>query len=205
MKMYKGKRNSEDDEYWAKNAEALKFHEAGDPKFNAVEESKRRRQLQKEEEDFYLDLENNTVGQFGFIAGCVWGDDKSWKLEYLDLSKITEGIFKREQKFGYFELPSGKSLKECLDFNEFNAPSFTQLKALKEVTIPVMSRHWGRQLIGTTWKFGEDSIFNGLKVKVKDWDIEGSVCEVLESKNELKDKEIYLVDYLFNYAKEEKL
>ena len=28
----------------------------------------------------------------GFVAGCVWGDDSSWKIEYLDLSKADEGI-----------------------------------------------------------------------------------------------------------------
>jgi hypothetical protein len=204
MRIHKGKRKSEDDEYWAKLAISLKAHEREGSDFNAEEDAKRKRQWQREGEDYYLDLDNNTVGQFGFIAGCVWGDDSSWKLEYLDLSKITEGIFKREQKFGYFELPSDKTLKQCLNFEEFDGPSFTQLKALKEVTIPVMDRHWGRQEIGTIWKFNEDSIFNGLKVKVTSYDIEGSVCEILESKNEVKKKEIYLVDYLFNDAKQEK-
>jgi hypothetical protein len=45
------------------------------------------------------------AGTFGFVSGCIWGDDNGWKVEWLDLSKITEGILKREAKFGYLQLP----------------------------------------------------------------------------------------------------
>lgn len=41
----------------------------------------------------------------GFVAGCVWGDDYRWKIQYLDLSKVEAGILKREERFGYIELP----------------------------------------------------------------------------------------------------
>lgn len=44
---------------------------------------------------------------FGFVSGCVWGDDGSWKVEFLDLSKIPERQLKRESKFGYAELLGG--------------------------------------------------------------------------------------------------
>lgn len=53
----------------------------------------------------------------GFIAGCVWGDDGSWKIEYLDLSRADEGIIKREQKFGYISMPNGLFLDKAVDFN----------------------------------------------------------------------------------------
>ena len=43
-------------------------------------------------------------GKYGFVWGCVWGDDTSWKLQYLDLSKIQEGIISRDERFGYVEL-----------------------------------------------------------------------------------------------------
>ena len=36
--------------------------------------------------------EGNISGSFGFIAGCVWGDDTSLKLQYLDLSNIKNGL-----------------------------------------------------------------------------------------------------------------
>jgi hypothetical protein len=50
----------------------------------------------------------------GFIAGCVWGDDSSWKIQYLDLSHADEGIIKREEKFGYIELPEELTLAKAV-------------------------------------------------------------------------------------------
>jgi hypothetical protein len=40
-------------------------------------------------------------GDFGFVWGCIWGDDSSWKVQYLDLSRIQEGELRREERFGY--------------------------------------------------------------------------------------------------------
>ncbi len=48
-------------------------------------------------------------GRFGFVCGCVWGDDSSWKIEFLDLSKLSEGKFDRSARFGYVELPGSAS------------------------------------------------------------------------------------------------
>jgi len=44
------------------------------------------------------------TGNFGFVWGCVWGDDTSWKIQHLDLSRITEGILVRDDRFGYVAL-----------------------------------------------------------------------------------------------------
>lgn len=55
-------------------------------------------------------------GRFGFVSGCVWGDDTSWKIQHLDLSKIAEGILARDERYGYVEMPGNvKTLKECVD------------------------------------------------------------------------------------------
>jgi hypothetical protein len=43
-------------------------------------------------------------GDFGFVWGCIWGDDSSWKVQYLDLSSIHDGILRREERFGYVPL-----------------------------------------------------------------------------------------------------
>ena len=51
---------------------------------------------------------------FGFVAGCFWGDDSSWKIQYLDLSEVEKGILKREERFGYIELPKGVSLQNAV-------------------------------------------------------------------------------------------
>jgi hypothetical protein len=42
---------------------------------------------------------------FGFVAGCIWGDDSSWKIEYLDLSAVDKGEIRRHARFGYIEMP----------------------------------------------------------------------------------------------------
>ncbi len=51
---------------------------------------------------------------FGFVAGCIWGDDSSWKIEYLDLSRVEEGILKRDNRFGYIVLPEGLTLAKAI-------------------------------------------------------------------------------------------
>lgn len=60
------------------------------------------------QEIFYYDL--------AFVAGCVWGDDSSWKIEAFDLSQIENKILTRFQPFGYMELSPGK-LKDLLDIS----------------------------------------------------------------------------------------
>lgn len=51
---------------------------------------------------------------FGFISGCVWGDDSSWKLKYLDLSKIPDKTLVITERFGYFELPHRYTLRQSI-------------------------------------------------------------------------------------------
>jgi hypothetical protein len=68
--------------------------------------------------EFYVPKESN--GQYGFVSGCVWGDDHSDKLQFLDLSQIGQGIFKREDRFGYVELPSSLELKDCVEIIDYN-------------------------------------------------------------------------------------
>jgi hypothetical protein len=43
-------------------------------------------------------------GDSGFVWGCHWGDDTSWKVQHLDLRNIREGIIKRDDRFGYVKL-----------------------------------------------------------------------------------------------------
>lgn len=35
-------------------------------------------------------------GDFGFVWGCVWGDDSSWKVQHLDLSSVRAGVIRRD-------------------------------------------------------------------------------------------------------------
>ena len=49
-------------------------------------------------------------GDFGFVWGCIWGDDTSWKIQYLDLSRVQKGEILRDERFGYVELASHPKL-----------------------------------------------------------------------------------------------
>lgn len=64
------------------------------------------------EEYRYYEYFNEEVreasGQFGFYSGCIWGDDSSWKLRGIDLSRIAEGVVTDDERFGYWELPAGR-------------------------------------------------------------------------------------------------
>lgn len=60
-----------------------------------------------------------TYYPFGFVAGCVWGDDSSWKLQYLDLGDAGEGIVRRDDRFGYLVLPSGLTLQQAIDMEDY--------------------------------------------------------------------------------------
>lgn len=57
------------------------------------------------------------VGTFGFVWGCVWGDDSSWKVQYLDLSRVRDGIIARDERFGYVELATQDYQNPCLTPN----------------------------------------------------------------------------------------
>lgn len=56
---------------------------------------------------------------FGFVAGCVWGDDSSWKIQYLDLSEAGRGVIKREERFGYIAMPDGMTLKQAVNMEDY--------------------------------------------------------------------------------------
>lgn len=55
------------------------------------------------------------TGDFGFVWGCVWGDDSSWKVQYLDLSDVQRGVIRRDKRFGYVELATAGYRSPCLD------------------------------------------------------------------------------------------
>ncbi len=56
---------------------------------------------------------------FGFVAGCVWADDSSWKIQRLDLKNIAKGIVINEAKFGYIELPDDMNLKDAISTSQW--------------------------------------------------------------------------------------
>lgn len=71
------------------------------------------------------------VGAFGFVWGCIWGDDSSWKVQYLDLGRIRDGVIGREERFGYVELDTSGYRSPCLTLDAPNpagsAPPFVSV------------------------------------------------------------------------------
>jgi hypothetical protein len=61
-----------------------------------------------------------TYAPYGFVSGCVWGDDSSWKIRYIDLSQVPNKEVKITEKFGYFTLPDSLSLKECVSLRYYD-------------------------------------------------------------------------------------
>jgi hypothetical protein len=62
----------------------------------------------------YRPLGPLTYVPFGFVAGCYWGDDSSWKVQYLDLSRAHQGVVKRDERFGYIVLPTRLGLADAI-------------------------------------------------------------------------------------------
>jgi hypothetical protein len=55
------------------------------------------------------------TGTFGFVWGCVWGDDSSWKVQCLDLTGIQDGSLQRDERFGYVELATDGYRSPCFN------------------------------------------------------------------------------------------
>lgn len=61
-------------------------------------------------------------GEFGFVWGCVWGDDSSWKVQHLDLSEVQSGVLRRDDRFGYVELATDGYRSPCFAPDEAIPP-----------------------------------------------------------------------------------
>lgn len=92
-------------------------------------------------------------GQFGFVCGCVWGDDTCWKVQYLDLTKISEGILVREARFGYIELfGSSSEIHKLIRVSEFTDKAFNEgneramWEARIEIATPVVFDLKGKKI-----------------------------------------------------------
>jgi hypothetical protein len=61
--------------------------------------------------------------EFGFVSGCVWGDDSSWKIQHIDLSQAPAGKLKRIDLIGYREIPpwlKSFGLKQAVHLMDFH-------------------------------------------------------------------------------------
>lgn len=96
-----------------------------------------------ESDRLYLsDVLESRQGLFGFYSGCVWGDDWSDKLRYIDLSKISEGIVTEETRYGYWPLPNNGRLRDHIEYDE-EAP--LALSLMLPVDVETGEIHWSMQ------------------------------------------------------------
>ena len=51
----------------------------------------------------------------GFVYGCFWACP--YQIQYLDLSRVEEGIIRREERFGYIDLPSSVLLRNAVQLD----------------------------------------------------------------------------------------
>jgi hypothetical protein len=52
--------------------------------------------------------------QIALVAGCIWGDDSSWKIQCFDISQVESGILTRDERFGYVPMPRGITLAQSV-------------------------------------------------------------------------------------------
>lgn len=91
----------------------------------------------KSEEEFIKESQEDGIKvvsqfcNFGFLCGCIWGDDSSWKIRFIDLSQILNKKLIIEERFGYWEMPSNLSLRDCIDMTawELDEPIIRLIKA----------------------------------------------------------------------------
>jgi hypothetical protein len=109
--------------------------------------------------DYYVPFldDETTYADFGFVSGCIWGDDGCMKLEYFDLSKADQGILVREKRFGYLELPDDIRLLNIISMEYYDDP----IKKYMHVCVPrtididtgkVVHRAWD---LDKNWAFTE--------------------------------------------------
>lgn len=96
-------------------------------------------------------------GDFGFVWGCHWGDDSSWKVQYLDLTRVQQGVIRREERFGYVELATFS----------FESPCFRPEVAIQKSTPPFiqLSRHEG----ATQVTFAVEMLFDLESGRSQEW------------------------------------
>lgn len=79
---------------------------------------------------------------FGFLCGCIWGDDVNWKIRYIDLSKIALKELIITEKFGYCQMPNSMTLRQCINM-EYWEPThnWISLTRVEHINLETDERH----------------------------------------------------------------
>lgn len=82
-----------------------------------------------------------TYCDFGFVAGCLWGDDSTAKLRYIDLAKIVNKELHVTEKFGYWEIPDRMTLQQAVDMSHWEpAHNWISLARVEHINLKTDER-----------------------------------------------------------------
>jgi hypothetical protein len=59
-----------------------------------------------------------TYHDFGFVSGCIWGDDSSLKIQFFDFKDLDKGIVVSDDRFGYVEMNGKLNLMESVNITQ---------------------------------------------------------------------------------------
>jgi hypothetical protein len=59
----------------------------------------------------------NLTGEWGVYEGTVWGDDWAYKLRYVDLSRVSEGVVTADDRFGYVPIPHNLEVRAAVNYS----------------------------------------------------------------------------------------
>lgn len=76
--------------------------------------------ISRNSEEYEVSIHKGFHGQWGFVAGCIWGDDTTWKIQLLDLHDAANGNIKRVHEFGYHQIPRDRKIEDAIDECEFD-------------------------------------------------------------------------------------
>jgi len=61
---------------------------------------------------------------FGFIGGCIWGDDTSLKVQFVDFKALEQGVVVIDDRLGYLEVPrTVPTLREAISRLSYDSGS----------------------------------------------------------------------------------
>lgn len=73
--------------------------------------------MQEDNGEYETETSDILYQNFGFVAGCVWGDDSSWKIRHIDLKDVEAGVIDVTDKLGYIEMLPTHNLKQAIDMS----------------------------------------------------------------------------------------
>lgn len=93
-------------------------------------------ELTAEEKETYCECHSwHYPPAIGWVAGCFWGDDSSWKIEAFDLSDVQKGILRKLRPFGEAHMDADsllKAVKPCFNPNYVEV-SFRKTERIKDL------------------------------------------------------------------------